>query len=414
MRNGTRSFDSGHNPDIGFDITVLGSSGGPFDGKTCSYLVKTSDIAYEDIVTSELLGSVICVDAGCGLSGINDIILQENKYLFDQLSPWLEEKFRKILKPRAKRFNSGIDTMLSNCYNHNKFLRSYRDSLSFTGYTNCKIKLLNLDCEKLAMSASQLTAKLFANIKDYFVTHPHLDHIAGLVVNSAGFTSSHPKNIFGSQFTIESLKAHVFNGVIWPNLNCPSNGGVVNFIQLNPEVLSEHNSYFHIQTFQVSHGVVSDGHHQQANSQPYQSSTFLIKSVKHQKYLLVFGDLETSNSNKLIWDAVSQLISLQQLSGIIIECSTENVPVNTPLFGHLTPNHLFNELIYLSNKVKSIHSRPGPPLQGLTILVSHVKEQLGKGNDPRRVILTQLQELNSKHNLGCTFTIALPGITYSL
>ena len=50
------------------------------------------------------------------------------------------------------------------------------------------------------------------------ITHPHLDHVAGLVINSGNFNIFKPKTVVGLTSTIDSLLQYIFNGVVWPNL----------------------------------------------------------------------------------------------------------------------------------------------------------------------------------------------------
>ncbi|KAJ4303996.1 3',5'-cyclic-nucleotide phosphodiesterase pde1 [Collariella sp. IMI 366227] len=70
-------------------------------------------------------------------------------------------------------------------------------------------------------------------IETYLITHPHLDHIAGFVINTAGLPGSRPKRVAGLPSTITALKTHVFNNVIWPNLSDENNGaGLVTFTRL--------------------------------------------------------------------------------------------------------------------------------------------------------------------------------------
>ncbi|ROT36061.1 hypothetical protein SODALDRAFT_320517 [Sodiomyces alkalinus F11] len=63
-------------------------------------------------------------------------------------------------------------------------------------------------------------------VDTYLITHPHLDHIAGFVVNTAGVPGGpRPKRLAGLPATIDAFKQHIFNNVIWPNLS-DENGGV--------------------------------------------------------------------------------------------------------------------------------------------------------------------------------------------
>lgn len=63
-------------------------------------------------------------------------------------------------------------------------------------------------------------------VETYLITHPHLDHIAGFVVNTAGVPGGpRPKRLAGLPATIDAFQQHIFNNVIWPNLS-DENGGV--------------------------------------------------------------------------------------------------------------------------------------------------------------------------------------------
>lgn len=70
-------------------------------------------------------------------------------------------------------------------------------------------------------------------IDTYLITHPHLDHIAGFVINTAGLPGSRPKRLAGLPSTIAAFKNHIFNNVIWPNLSDENNGaGLVTYMRL--------------------------------------------------------------------------------------------------------------------------------------------------------------------------------------
>ncbi len=72
-----------------------------------------------------------------------------------------------------------------------------------------------------------------ALVDTYLITHPHLDHITGFVVNTASLPGSRPKRLAGLPTTIEAFKNHIFNNVIWPNLSDENNGaGLVTYMRL--------------------------------------------------------------------------------------------------------------------------------------------------------------------------------------
>lgn len=70
-------------------------------------------------------------------------------------------------------------------------------------------------------------------VDSYLITHPHLDHIAGFVINTAGPPGARPKKLAGLPETIHAFKTHIFNNVIWPNLSDENNGaGLVTYLRL--------------------------------------------------------------------------------------------------------------------------------------------------------------------------------------
>lgn len=68
----------------------------------------------------------------------------------------------------------------------------------------------------------------------YLITHPHLDHLSGFVINTAAFhNTSRPKKLAGLPSTVNAIKLHLFNDVIWPNLTDEDGGvGLVSFQRL--------------------------------------------------------------------------------------------------------------------------------------------------------------------------------------
>jgi cAMP phosphodiesterase len=72
-------------------------------------------------------------------------------------------------------------------------------------------------------------------IGTHLMTHPHLDHISGFVVNSSGFNPAERKILAGMPTTIEAIKKHIFNGIIWPNLSDENDGfALVSYLRMIP------------------------------------------------------------------------------------------------------------------------------------------------------------------------------------
>lgn len=60
-----------------------------------------------------------------------------------------------------------------------------------------------------------------ACITDVFLTHAHLDHVAALplMIDSIGSGLGRPVRVHALAGTIDALRAHIFNGVIWPDFS---------------------------------------------------------------------------------------------------------------------------------------------------------------------------------------------------
>ncbi len=64
-----------------------------------------------------------------------------------------------------------------------------------------------------------LSVEELAAIDHVFLTHSHLDHVAALplLVDSVGGVRNRPLVVHALPETIEALRAHIFNWVIWPD-----------------------------------------------------------------------------------------------------------------------------------------------------------------------------------------------------
>ena len=72
------------------------------------------------------------------------------------------------------------------------------------------------------------------HVSTYLITHPHLDHVSGFVINTAAFhNTSRPKRLAALPFTVDAIKTHIFNNIVWPNLTDEDGGvGLVTFQRL--------------------------------------------------------------------------------------------------------------------------------------------------------------------------------------
>lgn len=216
-------------------------------------------------------------------------------------------------------------------------------------------------------------------IKGYLISHGHLDHLAGLVINSPADTV---KNIYGLPSVLNILRDKYFTWDAWANF--ANEGEKPQLKKYTYFPLLEGNTYaldgtdMSVKAFELSHG------------NPYKSTAFLIS--QNDSYVLYLGDTgadEIEKSDKLdkLWKNIAPLISAGQLKAIFLEVSFPNEQPDKQLFGHLTPKLFFSELSKLEaltnekafKKVSFIVTHTKPPKKTAEI----VKKQLisGKSKD---------------------------------
>jgi ribonuclease BN (tRNA processing enzyme) len=78
--------------------------------------------------------------------------------------------------------------------------------------------------DKILIDAGSVMSALpegaLENIRIVLITHPHIDHIKELpfLVDALFGRKARGIKIMGSQSTVEALKDHIFNGLIWPDI----------------------------------------------------------------------------------------------------------------------------------------------------------------------------------------------------
>jgi 3',5'-cyclic-nucleotide phosphodiesterase len=230
---------------------------------------------------------------------------------------------------------------------------------------------------------------LTQHIKAYLLSHAHLDHLAGLVLNSPEDVA---KNILALPSTIDHLRDHVFNEQIWPNFGDEGPGRPLkkyHFVRLHPG--QEHaiaGTPLTVLPFVLCHAGAP-------------STAFLLQAKG--AYALYVGDTgpdEAEQCDNLyqMWQAITPLVRHGSLRGLFLEISYPNGRNVTQLYGHLTPLWLMKELHRLAALVNP--HQPTSALSGITVIVSHIKPTLQRVQSERGQIIEQVAELN---DLGIRF-----------
>ena len=258
-------------------------------------------------------------------------------------------------------------------------------------------------------------------ITTYLITHPHLDHISGFVINTAGFQhTSRPKRLAGLPATIDAFKTHIFNDTIWPNLSDEDGGvGLVSYMRLAEGgnlAIGEGEGRGYIEVcdglavkgWGVSHGKCMHNHGKRGSGSGHSleqfndssfsrrasasattpnslqhgrdhipvepcvidSSAFFLRDDHTGHEILIFGDVEPdslslSPRTHQVWADAAPKVASGLLKAVMIESSYDESQSDETLFGHLAPRHVIAELQVLADKVNTLETgnREATPLK---------------------------------------------------
>lgn len=217
-----------------------------------------------------------------------------------------------------------------------------------------------------------LSLEEMCKIDHIFLTHSHLDHIASipLLVDSAGYLRKKPVTIYAIAETIEALKKHIFNWVIWPDFNrIPS-----------PEL-----PYMQYRVISQGEKIELDG--RQFTSLP---AVHTVPAVGYcldsGKGSIVFsGDTTT---NDALWEIVNGISNLRY---VIIETAFSDGELETAsLSKHLCPSLLREELKKLVRQVPVYvtHLKPGE----LGLIMKEIEQGAGRVR-PEMLVNGQILEI---------------------
>lgn len=397
-----------------------GAGGGPNEDNVTGILVRST-------ATNWAKGSVLAVDAGTHLAAIIRIFqesLPESIPVASSFESTFSPATGRVVR-RATSLQSGANiTRRSNSLaEHNghgpptpskraDFISPSPRLLTTGPFTDLEVPF-----ESVKGNAAYFMRNL---ISTYLITHPHLDHISGFAINTASFQqTSRPKRIAALPSTIDAIKTHIFNDVIWPNMSDEDGGvGFVSYmrlveggniqfgdgqsrgyIEVCDGLAAKCWSVSHGQCMRKhrSHGSASGSTHEAFNEaisrrasqhaatptnlqhsqsyghpsdmmRPIDSSAFFLRDDHTGYEILIFGDVEPdslslSPRNSQVWIDAASKLTAGVLTGILIECSYDDSQPDETLFGHLAPRHLIAELKELAEKVKHLRPREEERLQ---------------------------------------------------
>jgi len=188
-----------------------------------------------------------------------------------------------------------------------------------------------------------LSLEQMAGIRHIFLTHSHLDHIASipLLVDSVFEHIHEPIVIHALEATINALRTHIFNNVIWPDFAALPHPDrpVLRYAPMQPgESLQLRN--IHFEMVPVNHAVPGVGYIVRNSTQVFAFS----------------GDTTTNDS---FWTRLNQL---DRLDLLIVEAAFPNRDIDIcRRAGHYCPSLLGEDIAKLRHQpeIYISHNKPG-------------------------------------------------------
>ncbi len=219
-------------------------------------------------------------------------------------------------------------------------------------------KGLELAAAKKLFKSSNPSTIQQQQINGYFISHAHLDHTAGLIMNSP---NDNAKKLYGLASVLDVFKKNYFTWSAWANFGNEGEAPILKkytYQALVPKVeIPIDKTGLFVTPFVLSH------------VNPYESTAFLVRN--QDAYLLYLGDtgpdrVEQSEQLAALWKSVAPLVMNKQLKGIFIEVSFDNSISEKALFGHLTPNLLIEEM-------GKLNQLSNGQLNNTPLYVTHIK-----------------------------------------
>ena len=180
-------------------------------------------------------------------------------------------------------------------------------------------------------------------IDHVFVTHSHLDHVATIpfIVDTVGGMRAKPLTVYAIPETIEILRKHIFNWIIWPDFTLIPTAEKP-FMRFEPVQLGDTVNLGNrkVTVLPANHAVPAVGYQMDSG----------------RASLVFTGDTTT---NDPLWEIVNKIANLKYLIIETAFCNRERQLAE--LSKHLCPSMLAEELAKLvpSSEIYVTHLKPG-------------------------------------------------------
>jgi 3',5'-cyclic-nucleotide phosphodiesterase len=225
----------------------------------------------------------------------------------------------------------------------------------------------------LAVDAGALTTALEfpeqRRVQDVLLTHAHLDHVWTLPLFLANRFAGDPVpcRLYGSSYTLETVRLHLFNDRVWPDFTAAVRESVplVQFQSIDPGDRASILDY-EVDSVPLVHTVPSQGY----------------RVRRAGRSLLVCGDTYMADG---LWSFANQT---PDLAAVLLECSfPDRYEWLAKASMHLTPKLLQAELRKLRKDVPVLVTHVKPDAR------EEVAEEIAALKDPRVRILVQGETL---------------------
>ncbi len=193
---------------------------------------------------------------------------------------------------------------------------------------------------------SSLSVEQLTKIEHIFLSHCHLDHVAGLalLVDTINGKKNTPVVVHATEVVIEALKKYLFNWILWPDFTT---------------IPTKENPVFRWEPMEVGATVELNGRliTSHAVNHTEGSVGYWVRSQKRVNQGFLFtGDM---GSTPALWHA---LVSEGSLSKVIVDCSFPNAEwALAEVSNHFCPASLMKDIAGLPLSVEFLiyHLKPG-------------------------------------------------------